>query len=86
MEPPSRQKKRGESEKHMDTMTTTHVTDACMFCRCTSTIALTAQEAARWKAGTPIQDAMPGRPARERELIRSGIHPECWAAAFGHAE
>jgi len=70
----------------MDTTTTTHVTAACMFCQRTTTINLTAQEAKSWKAGTPIQDAMPDRAAPERELIRSGIHPECWAAAFGPAD
>ena len=63
--------------------TTTHITAACMFCHRTSTVDLTAREAASWQAGTPIQDAMPGRQAPERELIRSGNHPECWAAAFG---
>ena len=70
----------------MDTTTITHVTAACMFCHRTSTITLTTQEAVSWQAGTPIQDAMPCRPAPERELIRSGIHAECWAAAFGPAE
>jgi len=70
----------------MDTTTITHVTAACMSCHRESAIDLTAQEVASWQAGTPIQDAMPGRPAPERELIRSGIHPECWAAAFGPAE
>ncbi|ROS48753.1 hypothetical protein [Frigoribacterium sp. PhB118] len=70
----------------MDTTTTAHVTTACMFCHRTSTIDLTIQEARDWHAGTPIQDAMPERPADERELIRSGIHPDCWTAAFGLAE
>ena len=50
----------------MDTTTTTHVTAACIFCQRTTTINLTAQEAKSWKAGTPIQDAMPDRAAPER--------------------
>jgi hypothetical protein len=67
-------------------MTTTPVTPACMFCHQSTTIDLTAQEAHDWQAGTPIQDAMPDRPADERELIRSGIHPGCWTALFGSPE
>jgi hypothetical protein len=70
----------------MDITTTTHVTDACMFCHRATTIDLTAQEAQDWQAGTPIQDAMPDRAAPERELIRSGFHPECWTATFGTPE
>ena len=70
----------------MDTTTTTHVTDACLFCHQTSTVTLTAQEARDWQTGTPIQDAMPDRTTGERELIRSGIHPECWTGMFGSAE
>jgi len=79
-------KKRGESEKHMNTMTMTHVTTACTFCHETSIVELNEAEARRWRAGTPIQDAMPDRPAAERELIRSGIHPTCWTDAFGPAD
>ncbi|MCJ0700255.1 hypothetical protein FRIG_03750 [Frigoribacterium faeni] len=67
----------------MSTITTHHTTPACMFCQGETAVELTAAEAARWSAGTPIQDAMPNRPAAERELIRSGIHPECWTGAFG---
>ncbi|MBD8728976.1 hypothetical protein [Frigoribacterium sp. CFBP 13707] len=63
--------------------TTTHVTTACMFCHQASTINLTTDEAGAWQNGTLIQDAMPDRPADERELIRSGIHPACWRKAFG---
>jgi len=61
----------------MSTTTEHHVTPACMFCGRTS------DEAAALRAGAPIQDAAPNRPAPESELIRSGIHPACWADAFG---
>jgi hypothetical protein len=66
--------------------TTLYVTNACQFCGLTSTVKLTAAEVAAWVTGAPIQDAMPDRPANERELIRSGIHPECWTAMFGSPE
>lgn len=65
------------------TETVQHETAACMFCQRTSVVDLTAAEAAAWRSGVVIQDAMPQRPAPERELIRSGIHPECWAENFG---
>jgi hypothetical protein len=70
----------------MNITTTTHVTDACMFCQQTTDVELTRSEADQWRAGAPIQDAMPDRPAPERELIRSGIHPGCWSEAFGPAD
>ena len=65
------------------TQTVTHTTEACMFCGRRSTVELTTAEATAWRAGTVIQDAMPSRSIPERELIRSGIHPECWAENFG---
>lgn len=67
----------------MSTTTEHHVTPACMFCGRTSVVELASHEAAALRAGAPIQDAAPNRPAPERELIRSGIHPACWVDAFG---
>jgi hypothetical protein len=66
--------------------TVTHVTPACMFCQETSTVELTRAEHRMLTEGVPVQDAMRDRTAAERELIRTGIHPTCWAAAFGPAE
>lgn len=63
--------------------TEAHTTPACMFCHQSSVVELTAAEAAALRAGALIQDAAPTRPAAERELIRSGIHPQCWADNFG---
>lgn len=65
------------------TETVQHETAACMFCQRTSIVELTAAEVGAWLSGVAIQDAMPERGAPERELIRSGIHPECWAESFG---
>ena len=64
------------------TKTVTHETRPCMFCDRRSTVELTTSEAAAWQSGALIQDAMPSRSIDERELIRSGIHPECWASNF----
>lgn len=63
--------------------TETHTTPACMFCHRSSVVELTAAEAAALRAGALIQDAAPARPAAERDLIRTGIHPQCWTDNFG---
>jgi hypothetical protein len=65
---------------------TLYVTPSCQLCGATSTVELTAAEVAAWVTGAPIQDAMPDRPAPSREQIRTGIHPQCWTAMFGHPE
>lgn len=70
----------------MSTHTEPHVTPACMFCQQASIVELTPAEADALRAGALIQDAAPTRPAPERELIRTGIHPGCWDAAFGPAD
>lgn len=67
----------------MDTTTTAHVTPACTFCHQTSIVELTAEEASAIAAGVVIQDAATTRPAPDRELIRTGIHPECWTKNLG---
>jgi hypothetical protein len=38
---------------------------------------------AKWRGGALIQDALPELDADQRELLVSGIHPECWAKMFG---
>lgn len=63
--------------------TVPHTTPACLFCDRSSVVELTPEEAAALRAGAPIQHAAPTRPDPERELIRSGIHPQCWADNFG---
>lgn len=70
----------------MTALTIRHITSACMFCQNTSAIEITRAEHALLREGVPIQDALVNRPAPERELIRSGIHPSCWVDAFGPAE
>ena len=44
---------------------------------------------AEWVAlqgGALIQDALPTRDADFRELVKSGIHPSCWAEMFSDEE
>ena len=59
------------------------VKTACPICHCDTYIQVDAEEYARWQAGELIQVAMPGLDADEREMLISGICPECWARTFG---
>ena len=63
--------------------TTTIETPACMFCGKSSRVDIPVPAAKALAAGALIQDALPAMPAPERELVRSGIHPECWESGFG---
>lgn len=57
-------------------------TPACWHCGKPSTVELTAEEHAAWVAGALIQVALPNRDDDFRELIKTGIHPKCWAEMF----
>lgn len=63
--------------------TVTITTRPCMFCHQASTVEVTAEQAAAIEDRTPIQLVLPDVEPAERELLISGTHPSCWAAAFG---
>ena len=46
-------------------------------------IDVTREQIANWRAGKPIQDAMPNLTAAEREFIKTGITAAEWKEAFG---
>jgi hypothetical protein len=39
-----------------------------------------------WQMGAFIQDVMPWLSAGQREILISGISPECWEQMFGKEE
>lgn len=39
-----------------------------------------------WQSGESIQVAMPQLSANEREMLISGVCPECWKKAFSYEE
>jgi hypothetical protein len=47
---------------------------------------LSAKELADWQNGVHIQDAFIDMVADERELLKTGIHPECWVLLFDDIE
>ena len=53
-------------------------TRACLHCGKTSLVAVDAAKLKRWEQGELIQRVWPEWDADERELLITGIHPECW--------
>lgn len=67
-----------------DTIAVKVTTPACTYCGKTSVVILSRQEFKDVAEGyLAIQDALPTRDADFRELLKSGIHPECWDAMTG---
>lgn len=58
-------------------------TPTCIGCGRSSTLTVSETGIAKWRGGALIQDALPELDADQRELLVSGIHPECWAKMFG---
>jgi hypothetical protein len=50
----------------------------CPFCGQTAVIALPKEGVEKYTSGTHPQYAFPGLSAETRELVHTGIHPECW--------
>jgi len=50
----------------------------CPFCKETAVLALPTEDVNRYQAGVLLEDAFPGLSRTKRELVLTGIHPECW--------
>ena len=50
----------------------------CPFCGQTAVIPLPIDGVEKYKAGSHPQYAFPGESAEKREMVHTGIHPECW--------
>jgi len=55
-----------------------NVLGTCPLCGKEWNVSVSASEYAEWKSGRLIQDAMPSVPAEQREMLITGICPECW--------
>lgn len=55
-----------------------NVLGTCPLCNKEWNVPVPASEYAAWKSGKLIQDAMPSVPAEQREMLITGICPECW--------
>ena len=61
-------------------------TRACCMCGKSSTLLLDSMSFAAWKSGVYVQDAFPTMNADQRELLITGVHPECWNVLFPDEE
>ena len=56
--------------------------NTCIHCREANQITLDALDLATWRNGELIQYAFSQLDYKQRELIQTGIHPECWDEMF----
>lgn len=61
-------------------------TKPCPVCGATSIMDVASEGYAKWKGGGLIQDALPELDAGAREMLITGIHPDCWRKVFGPDE
>lgn len=54
----------------------------CPECRKKQSVKVYQEDFDRWQAGTHIQNAMPYLDANSREMLLTGICPECWDKMF----
>ena len=58
----------------------------CIHCGEDNQLILNAFDLALWRSGELIQYAFPKLDYKQRELIQTGIHPECWDEMFPQQE
>lgn len=62
------------------------ITTTCPFCGRSTDVLVDEVEYGCWLEGMSIQDAMPDLSPDEREMLISGICPNCWEQMFGSDE
>ena len=62
------------------------LTTICPFCGQTHEVLVYEDDFLAWQDGARAQDAFPYLSAREREMLISGICPQCWDNMFGEEE
>jgi hypothetical protein len=62
------------------------IRNTCIHCNQTNEIILDAVALANWRNKELIQNAFPNLDYKQRELIQTGIHPECWDEMFPEEE
>jgi hypothetical protein len=59
------------------------ITNSCILCGKESSVSVDSHSLYLYNQGAMIQDAFPTLTANEREVIKTGIHGECWDEQFG---
>lgn len=62
---------------------TTVITKECPFCFKTGSVRVKLSEFQAWRDGMLIQNAFKSLNADQRELLMTGICPQCWDETFG---
>lgn len=62
------------------------ITATCPICGHSNTIMVYSDDYDRWQNGGLAQDCFPYLSAEDREMLISGICPECWDRMFGGDE
>ena len=57
--------------------------NTCFYCNEENVIIVNVHDLTFWQSGEFIQDAFPYLNPNQRELVKTGIHPECWENIFG---
>lgn len=63
-----------------------YTTPACIKCKKNSLVDVPLAGLRKWQGGSLIQEAFPTLSADEREVLMTGIHPQCWDDIFGGEE
>jgi hypothetical protein len=58
----------------------------CPVCGKSDLVAMYKREYDKWRDGMLIQEAAPELPVGDREMLMSGIHPDCWNILFENSE
>jgi hypothetical protein len=56
--------------------------NTCIHCNEENVIIININDLTFWQSGEFIQDAFPYLTRDQRELVKTGIHPECWEKIF----
>lgn len=56
--------------------------NTCFYCNEQNVIIVNVHDLTFWQSGEFIQNAFPYLNPNQRELINTGIHPECWEKIF----
>ena len=58
----------------------------CPMCRQFHYVEVNEHDFYAWQSGELVQNAFPYLSAEEREMLISGICPDCWESMFGEEE
>lgn len=64
----------------------TLLTRTCPICSLTASVEVLTSEFEAYKSGELLQNAFTTLLPAQREIVKTGIHPECWKDMFAWTE